>query len=173
MILKANIGDLDRIEEIYNEIHTEIEAGRASIGWTRGVYPARDIAEDSIRRRDMFVMEESGRVVAAARINQYQGPEYDQATWSFEADPDDVMVMHTLVVSPAAKGRGHGSAFVSFYEDYARQQGCTALRIDTNAINTVARRLYKKLGYTEACIVHTCFNGIDGVNLVCLDKRPD
>ena len=34
-----------------------------------------------------------------------------------------------------------------------------------------ARSLYKKLGYTEACIVYTSFNGIDGVNLVCLDKK--
>ena len=29
MIRKANMADLDRIEEIYNEIHTEIEEGRA------------------------------------------------------------------------------------------------------------------------------------------------
>ena len=49
--------------------------------------------------------------------------------------------------------------------------GCTALRMDTNAVNTAARTLYKKLGYAEACIVPTDFNGIPGVNLVCLDKR--
>lgn len=171
MIRKANMNDLDHIEEIYNEIHTEIEEGRARIGWTRGVYPARDIAEDSIRRRDMFVMEVDGQVVAAGRINQYQGPEYDEATWSFNADPDDVMVLHTLVVSPRVKGRGYGEAFARFYEDYARQQGCKALRIDTNAINAPARSLYRKLGYTEACIVLTSFNGIDSVNLVCLDKK--
>ena len=173
MIRKALMGDLDRIEEIYNEIHTEIEAGRAAIGWTRGVYPARDIAEDSIRRREMFVLEAEGRIVAAARINQYQGPEYDGAVWSFDADPDSVMVLHTLVVSPAYKGRGYGTQFEAFYESYARECGCTALRIDTNAINAPARALYKKLGYREACIVYTSFNGIDGVNLVCLDKRRE
>ena len=165
------MNDLDRIEEIYSEIHREIEAGRASIGWIRGIYPVRATAEDSIRRRDMFVMEEEGKIVAAARINQYQGPEYDRAGWSFDADPDEVMVMHTLVVHPQEKGRGFGSAFAAFYEDYARSQGCTALRIDTNAINAVARSLYKKLGYREACIVPTDFNGIPGVNLVCLDKK--
>ena len=171
MIRKANMSDLDRIEEIYNEIHTEIEEGRARIGWIRGVYPARDVAEDSIRRRDMFVMEEGGKIVAAARINQFQGPEYDRARWSFDADPDEVLVLHTLVVSPKEKGKGYGETFARFYEDYARNLGCTALRIDTNAINAPARSLYKKLGYTEACIVLTSFNGIEGVNLVCLDKK--
>ena len=171
MIRKANMADLDRIEAIYNEIHAEIEAGRAQIGWTRGIYPTRGVAEDSIRRREMFVMEENGSIVASARINQYQGPEYDDAVWTFDADPDSVMVMHTLTVSPACKGKGCGTAFEAFYADYARKCGCSALRIDTNAINLPARSLYKKLGYTEACIVHTSFNGIDGVNLVCLDKR--
>lgn len=172
MIRKAYLTDLDRIEEIYNEIHSEIEAGHAQIGWTRGVYPARDIAENSIRLRDMFVLEENGKIVASARINQYQGPEYDGVRWSFEADPDSVMVLHTLAVSPREKGRGFGTEFVAFYERFAREHDCTTLRIDTQVINTAARALYKKLGYTEACIVHTSFNGIDGVDLVCLDKRP-
>ena len=171
MIRIANLADLDRIEEIYNEIHTEIEAGRAVIGWVRGVYPARDIAETSIRLREMYVLEAGGRVVACGRINRYQGPEYNGAVWSFEADDDSVLVLHTLVVSPAEKGKGYGRRFVAFYEDMAARLGCTALRIDTNALNLPARALYKKLGYAEACIIPTSFNGIDNVNLVCLDKR--
>lgn len=171
MIRKANMADLDRIEAIYNEIHTEIEAGRASVGWVRNVYPIRADAEDSIRRRDMFVMETNGELIAAGRINQYQGSEYDGATWNFEADPDEVMVLHTLVVSPKHKGRGCGAKFVRFYEDYARKQGCTALRLDTQALNVAARALYHKLGYAEACIIPTGFNGIDQVTLVCLDKK--
>ena len=171
MIRKANLSDLNRIEEIYNEIFDEIEAGRAQIGWTRGIYPARDIAEDSIRLREMYVMEQAGEIVACGRINRYQGPEYRDAVWSFEADPDQVLVLHTLVVSPKCKGQGCGTRFVAFYEDMARRLGCTALRIDTNAINLAARALYKRLGYTEACIVPTTFNGLDNVSLVCLDKR--
>ena len=171
MIRKANMADLNRIEEIYNEIHTEIEQGRAQIGWTRGIYPTRSDAEESIRRREMFVLEENGEIVASGRINQYQGPEYDNAVWSFDAEPDSVMVLHTLTVSPKHSGRGFGRQFVAFYENHARECGCTALRIDTNAINLPARALYKKLGYAEACIVHTDFNGLNGINLVCLDKK--
>ena len=70
MIRRANLCDLDRIEEIYNEIHTEIEAGRAQIGWTRGIYPDRELAENSIRLREMYVMEEDGVIVASGRINR-------------------------------------------------------------------------------------------------------
>lgn len=171
MIRIATLADLDRIEEIYNEIHTEIEEGRAVIGWIRGVYPARDIADTSIRLREMYVLEDGGKIVACGRINRYQGPEYADAKWSFDADDDSVLVLHTLVVSPKEKGRGYGKQFVAFYEDMARRIGCTALRIDTNALNAPARALYKKLNYTEACIIPTSFNGIDGVMLVCLDKK--
>ena len=42
--------------------------------------------------------------------------------------------------------------------------------MDTNAINRRARALYHKLGYREAGIVPTTFNGIPGVDLVLLEK---
>ena len=67
-------------------------------------------------------------------------------------------------------GRGRGTRFVAFYEDYARTHGCRCLRMDTNERNAAARALYKGLGYTEVSVVPCSFNGIPGVNLVCLEK---
>ena len=72
MFRKATEEDVDRIAEIYDEIHTENEAGRMTTNWIRGVYPSKETAMASVRRRDMFVEEEQGRIVAAARINQEQ-----------------------------------------------------------------------------------------------------
>ena len=83
MFRRAEMGDLTAIAAIYDEIHAEIEAGRASIGWIRGVYPTRATAEAAISLGDMYVEIENGEIVAAARINQHQGPEYDGASWSF------------------------------------------------------------------------------------------
>ena len=62
-------------------------------------------------------------------------------------------------------------AFVSFYEQYALDHGCSELRMDTNAINTRARKMYEKLGYEEVDIVPCVFNGIPDVQLVCLEKN--
>ena len=81
------------------------------------------------------------------------------------------MVLHTLVVRPDLAGRGYGRQFVAFYEQYARERGCPCLRLDTNERNAAARRLYAKLGYREAGIIPCVFNGIGGVNLVCLEKK--
>ena len=77
------------------------------------------------------------------------------------------MVLHALAVDPLEKGKGCGRAFVTFYEDYAKQHGCIALRMDTN---TRVRNLYQRLGYEEIGIVESSFNGIPNVRLVCLEK---
>ena len=43
--------------------------------------------------------------------------------------------------------------------------------MDTNARNEAARAMYRKLGYREIGIVPTVFNGIEGVQLVLLEKK--
>lgn len=171
MIREARPTDIDAIEKIYDNIHTAEENGSAVIGWTRGVYPTRTTAEDALVRRDLFVLDEDGRIKAAAIINKTQVDVYKNAAWEFEAGDDEVCVLHTLVVDPACSGQGIGSRFVSFYEKYALSRRCTTLRIDTNEKNAVARALYKRLGYREAGIAPCVFNGIPGVNLVLLEKK--
>ena len=170
MFRQATLDDLEQIAAIYDHIHTEEEAGRAAIGWDRAIYPTRQTALDSIQAGDMFVAEDQGRIVATAKINQEQVPVYADAAWTQAAPPDQVMVLHTLVVDPQVKGRGYGSRFVAFYEDYARAHRCPYLRMDTNERNTSARALYRRLGYQEVSVVPCQFNGIPGVNLVCLEK---
>lgn len=171
-IRKATQADIPAVADIYDHILTEEEAGRATIGWIRGVYPTQQTAQDALEAGDLFVLEADGAVAAAAKLNQIQVPEYANAQWRHPDAPEaEIMVLHTLVVDPAQAGKGYGSAFVQFYEDYARENGCPYLRMDTNAKNQAARKLYAHLGYWESGIVHCNFNGIPGVALVCLEKK--
>ena len=163
--------DIAQVAAIYDHILTEEEEGRAVIGWIRGVYPTENTAKEAVKNDDLFVMTDAGRIVAAARINQVQVSEYADANWKYQDIlPEQVMVLHTLVVDPGQCGKGYGSAFVKFYEDYAKEHNCPYLRMDTNAKNQAARKLYARLGYWEADIVPCVFNGIPGVQLVCLEK---
>ena len=170
MIRKALQTDIPAVAAIYDKLHTEEEAGRATIGWVRGVYPTADTARMALNRDDLFLQEEGGKNVGAAIINQTQVDAYDGGPWQYEAEDAEVMVLHTLVIDPDAAGRGYGRQFVAFYENYAREKGCNVLRMDTNSRNTRARAMYKKLGYREAGIVPCSFNGIAGVGLVLLEK---
>ena len=171
MFRKAEPRDLDAIAAIYDRIHDNEEAGKTTIGWIRSIYPTRATAQSSIEIGDMYVEEVNGVVVAAAKINQEQVPEYANAQWQWEAFDEEILVLHTLVVDPVKSRGGCGKAFVAFYEDMARSMGCPYLRMDTNVRNTIARQLYRGLGYAEVGIVDCQFNGIPGVQLVCLEKK--
>ena len=171
VIRKAVEKDISSVASIYNAIHTAEEAGEATIGWVRGVYPTEKTAQAALLRGDLFVMEDNGRIVGTAIINQLQCDGYETAAWEYPAVDHEIMVLHTLVIDPASAGCGYGKAFVGFYEDYARQNGCQFLRMDTNVKNARARAMYKKLGYKEIGVIPTVFNGIEGVNLVLLEKK--
>lgn len=172
-IRPATADDLPRIEQIYDAIHTAEETGTASVGWARGVYPTRATAQAGLDAGDLFVLADGGTVYAAGRINREQVPVYAEVPWAHDVPPEQVLVLHTLVVDPTIAGHGYGTQFVRFYAQRARALGCTVLRIDTNAKNAAARRLYARLGFREAAIVPCTFNGIAGVSLVCLEKRMD
>lgn len=169
-IREATRNDIDSIEAIYENIHDGEEKGLTTTGWIRNVYPTRKTAEEALERKDLFVLEDDGRIAAVAVINQIQVDEYKYAEWKRSAKDDEVMVLHGLAVDPYQKGKGYGRAFVAFYENYAKEHGCTALRMDTNVRNERARALYHRLGYEEIGIVKCVFNGIPDVQLVCLEK---
>lgn len=172
IIKKARACDISGIAAIYDRIHDLEESGLLTTGWVRSVYPTEKTAMQALDAGDLFVMLQDETVLAAARINHEQVPEYKNAAWKYQGVPESsVMVLHMLTVDPRFSGRGLGSEFVRFYEKYALENGCHYLRMDTNEKNSAARALYSKLGYSEAGIVECNFNGIQGVKLVCLEKK--
>lgn len=168
---KANEKDIEKISEIYEDIHSLEEKGITSTGWIRGVYPTPKTAQTALERDDLFVLETENSVVGAAIINKLQVDSYKEGLWQYDAEDSEVMVLHTLVISPEESKKGYGTEFVKFYEKYALSNGCKYLRMDTNEKNKRARAMYKKLGYTEIGIVDCVFNGIKGVGLVLLEKK--
>lgn len=186
---KAAQQDLPAVAEIYSDIHTAEEQGLTMIGWVRSIYPTEETARASLERGDLFVAEleetvqgdlafggeqmdgHKKRIVGAAIINQTQVYVYEGAPWKYQVPEEQVMVLHTLVISPSESGKGYGKAFIRFYEEYARANECPYLRMDTIAVNSRARAIYRKLGYTEIDIVPCILNGIEGVPLVLLEKK--
>lgn len=169
-IRKANKSDLDAVVNIYDEIHKTEEEGIISVGWIRGIYPVKETAEEALKREDLFIIEKDGIVLGSGIINKIQVDVYKKTKWEHESEDDKVCVLHTLAISPMAGKQGLGKEFIKFYENYALENGCSELRIDTNERNMAARKMYSKLGYKEVAIVPTVFNGIPDVNLVLLEK---
>lgn len=168
---KATMDDLQAVAEIYEQVHTAEETGRMTVGWARNVYPTAATAADALQRDDLFVAEDEGKIVGTAIINQIQPDCYDEGNWEHKVVRDQVMVLHTLAIYPQLNGKGYGKRFVAFYEEFARNNGCPYLRMDTQIINLKARALYGNLGYKEIGTVPCVFNGIENVQLVLLEKK--
>ena len=82
MFRKATRKDIDRISEIYDEIHDAEEAGLVTIGWIRKIYPTRKTAEAAVAAGDMFVEEIDGKKVGgrdAELIARIQKAAWDEA----------------------------------------------------------------------------------------------
>ena len=169
-IRKAAAKDIAAIEKIYEDAHREKKAGRTPTGWEQGVYPVRKTAEEALRRDDLYVLEDDDGIRGTGIINHLQVDAYEKGEWKVAAEGEEVLVIHTMIISAQSKGKGYGPAFVRYYEKMAQEKGCLSLRLDTNARNTAARQMYRKLGFREVGIVPTVFNGIEGVDLVLIEK---
>lgn len=156
---------------LVSQIYLDILATDHTTGWLSTIYPTLQTAQDGLDKGELYVCEINGTVVAAAKINQEQVDVYNQILWQYPALPQEVLVIHTLVVSPHMAGQGIGQQFIHFYETMARQLNCPYLRLDTNEKNTPARGFYQTLGYKEQGIIPCTFCGIPNVALVCLEKR--
>ena len=120
MIRKATATDIPAVAAIYGRIHDKEEAGLGRTGWLRNIYPTEATARLAAKKGDLFVEDADGVVLAAGRINREQCPEYALCPWLYDAPPEQIMVLHTLVVDPVSAPKGTGTAFALFYEEYAR-----------------------------------------------------
>ena len=170
MIRKATINDLEAVECLYEKMHDAKEAGLICTNWKRGIYPSRATALSALKQDSLFVMEENGRLIGSAIINREQRDIYAGAPWEHIVPDEQVCVLHTMMVLPEESGKGHGGEFLVFYEEYARQHGCSELRVDTSEINAPARSMYRNHGYKEIGIAPANLSGIPDIRLVMLEK---
>ena len=84
---------------------------------------------------ELFVVEESGELVAAAIANLYQKAGYR------EARLDDV------VVDEACRGKGYARQLVSEAIEWAQAQGAASVELTSSADRIAANHLYRSMGF--------------------------
>ena len=172
MIRLATERDIPAAARIYEEILDEEDRRTASYtNWRRGKYPTAADARAALEAGTLYVAEEGGEVYGCVNLNGVQPPEYAQVAWSVEALPREVMVIHTLCISPGWAGRGKARELVDFCEAEARRMGKKTIRLDTYVGNRPANALYRRLGYTPVGQREFLFQGIIRELLNCYDKE--
>lgn len=172
IVRKATATDIDSVAGIYMLIHRLEKLGTITVGWDPQVYPVRATAEEALRNDSLFVMTSGSGIVASAIINSEQPEAYRLIDWEYPASDSEVGVLHTLTVNPHQSHKGFGRAFVAYFEAYARSNGCTITRLDTQVRNEAAFRMYPRLGYRLAGIRETRFQNLPAPVALAMFEKP-
>lgn len=62
----------------------------------------------------------------------------------------DVLLLEDLVVTPACRNRGYGSALLGHTVDFARYSGYKRITLLTDSLNAEARRFYGRHGFSAS-----------------------
>lgn len=163
--------DIDAVERHYEELLTFEEKQGSRTNWQRGVYPTRSVAEKGVENGTLYVMEENGEICASMILDQTQLEAYTSIPWLYAAEPDKVLVIHTLCVPPSQAGRGAGSGMVRFALEEGARRGCEVMRLDTWEHNEPAANMYRRLGFRYAGKTAVLFAGSISENLIFLERR--
>ncbi|KAL2811148.1 acyl-CoA N-acyltransferase [Aspergillus granulosus] len=137
-IIRATTDDIPRIEYMITAAFTKyIER--------IGKPPAPMLVDykELIQSHEVYVLQDAG-----ASANDSGSTV--QGSVVLEADDEsNALELSSLVVDPAAQGRGYGRFLIEFAEERARVQRRRALTLYTNVKMFENLELYKKLGFVE------------------------
>ncbi len=171
IIRKAVEGDIDGVERVYNAVlDKEKESGKIYTNWQKGLYPTKNDAIKALEAGTLYVGEIDGLIAACVNLNHIQPAEYSKIKWSVEAEGREVLVIHTLCISPEFAGKKIGEKFVAFTDRLAAELGCKTIRLDTYEGNIPAASLYRKMGYKYVGSEEFNFQNVIMETLICFDK---
>lgn len=116
-------------------------------GWKKGVYPSNEFLMESLTAGELFAMKIDENIVAAMILNHDCNEGYKEAQWNVNADADEIMVIHSLGVSPEYHGHGFAKKMVEEAINIATQKQQKAIRLDVLNGNLPALKLYEKIGF--------------------------
>lgn len=147
MIRQATATDIDGVEEGYRDHFLYEKKHVAYTVFKEGAYPTRKDAARALLNKALYVYVDQGAVAGSIISDGRQPDEYGEISWPSQAAPEQVAVIHLLMVNPRMAGKGIGSALVNHAIKVAEQRSCAAIRLDTGAQNIPAVSLYKKMGF--------------------------
>lgn len=142
MIRKAVMEDLKDIMEIIKQTIAEMQTYN-NTQWDENYPQEKDFMND-IRKGDLFVVEQEGKLVGFVCINKIEPVEYSGLNWLLN---EATMIVHRMAVKPNFRRHGIGTELMKFADELALQNNIRYLKTDTYSINIKMNALFKKCGY--------------------------
>jgi len=143
-IRRAMPADLDEIESIYAAARRFMAENGNPTQWTDG-YPQRDMLEEDIRRKNLYVAEKNEKLSGVFLFVIGKDPTYayiEDGTWISDAPYGTI---HRI----ASRSSGLFPAALEFC-----RSKCSHIRVDTHADNKPMQHLAEKHGFLRCGIIY-------------------
>ncbi|MEM7187516.1 MAG: GNAT family N-acetyltransferase [Bacteroidota bacterium] len=132
--------------EFLNELIPLFDAYRVFYQQSSDLPGARRFLEDRFARNESIIF--------MAVDSDGKGVGFTQLYPSFSSVSMQPMhILNDLYVDPQGRGKGIGAALMRQAQQYAREQGCKSLVLET-AVDNPAQKLYKRLGWAQDVAVN-------------------
>lgn len=139
--------DVDKLEELYDELNDYLENSINYPGWKKGVYPIREDAVNGIKEGILYVAIINDQIVGSIILSHKPEPAYFDVIWQRELSYSNVFVIYTFVVHPKYFNQGIGEALIKFAKEHGIKNNVEALRLDVSEGNLPAINLYEKCSF--------------------------
>lgn len=144
----ADFKELEGVMNFYNDLIDSMRDAEYKPAWEKGIYPAEQFIKDSIKQRELFIGMQDNRVVSAMILNSNYAEGYDKVDWKIKAEKNEIIIIHTLGVSPLCQGQGIAKKMLDFAVEFGREKRMKTIRLDVLSSNLPAQKLYPAVGFS-------------------------
>lgn len=143
---KAQTNESERILQFYQNVIKSIEGTEFRPKWS-SLYPDLEYIKNSIENEDLYVYAESDNVIASVVLNSRFPPEYDDISWSVNAQSHETTIIHTFAVDSSFAGKGIGKEIFNKIKETAIENKQKTLRLDIINGNTGAQKVFERFSF--------------------------
>ncbi|CAM4103796.1 GNAT family N-acetyltransferase [Gillisia limnaea] len=108
-------------------------------------YPSLEKLQADIEKRELFVLEDQGKILGIIVLTGFMDREYIPINWLTKNSNN--LYIHRFAVHPLVWSKGFGQKLMGFAENYARLNNFVSVRLDTFSKNKRNQRFYESRGY--------------------------
>lgn len=144
---KALFGDIEEVENLYNDLCDFLVTKDYNPGFRKGYYPTRQEVLYFLKDDALYVAKVDGKIVGSIALTHNGNAETNESLKCDETNYSDMLFVHIFVVHPNYQRQGIGSKILSFSKQCAKKEGVKAIRLYVYEKNYVAIKSYEKSGF--------------------------
>tara|TARA_B100001057_G_C22689073_1_gene887008 strand:- start:409 stop:912 length:504 start_codon:yes stop_codon:yes gene_type:complete len=141
----AKNDDIKRIVEIANACADHM-ISKGIFQWDKD-YPNKETFKTDLDKGTLFTIEDKHEILGCICISLNIDEFYKSVKWITETNKN--VYVHRLAIHPQYQGRGLALKLMDYANEFAIQNNCESIRLDTFSGNPRNNKFYTLQGYTK------------------------